>query len=155
MKKRGIFILMVFLILLAANLLPVVFLSTPKKYGIVSVSIWILLLSGFMAWRLRHDQMLHTREKAYSESVGTRTYGDYDKWEALSDIRELVTRGTREIMYWLGFQTLLTFVLLLTGYYKTKNKRYLRAAGFFGFCLVCFVILEAMMGIVPAGGMPG
>jgi F0F1-type ATP synthase membrane subunit a len=155
MKKGAVFTDMIFLILLVINLLPVLFLKTPKKYGVLCISLWILLLAGLVIWRMRQDNLVQLREKEYYESAGTKSYGDFEKSEALDEARDTLVLRNEKIIDWIGFQTLVTFILLLIGSYKTKHKRYRQASWFFGFCLFCWILLKAMMGIIPPGGMIG
>jgi len=56
------------------------------------------------------------------------------------------------LLYFLGIQTIMTFILQIIGYKKTEKKKlYERTSIIFGLLTLLFLVFQVMVEIVPTG----
>ena len=146
---------MTYLLILTANILFLYFLKTDKKYWLLSIPLWIGLVSGFVIWRTQSDKHIQNLEAEYWKSAENKENGDYAKWDTLKQTEKQSQAYNMTFLYCVALQTLITFICQIAGQSKTKQKFYSWTKWVFGVLLLLVFILIAMMGIVPSGGMIG
>jgi uncharacterized membrane protein YeiB len=139
---------MIFLLLLAVNGLPLFLLKTSKKYWIISIPVWILLLTVLIVWRIRDDRVVNSSEKAYYATFGKKSFGTREAWDEMEKAGSTAAADSRKIFVGVGFQTLCVFVLMVTGHRRTKDRRYKWGSWFFGCCTVFVIFLDVLMTII-------
>ncbi len=141
---------MIFLLplLLAVNGLPLLLLRTSKKYWIISIPVWILLLGILGAWRIRDDRAYRISEKAYYASFGNKNYGTEETWKAMEKSGAAEAADSRHAFVGVGFQTICVFVLMRIGYRRTKDKRYKWGKWVFGGCTAFVILVNLVLTLV-------
>jgi hypothetical protein len=139
---------MIFLLLLALNALPLLLLKTSKKYWIVAVPVWIVLLGVLAVRRIQDDRAYHSSEKAYYASYGKNNFGTPETWKAMEKTSLVAAANSRKAFVAVGVQTLCTFFLMATGFKRTKDKRYKWGKWFFGCCTVFVIFMGLMMTLI-------
>ena len=143
---------MTFIILLTVNILFIYFIKSDKKYWLLSIPLWTILISGFIFWRISNDRQIKNLEKEYWKTTENRGWGDYDKRTKLEEAKKHVQKFNMTFVYLIGLQTLITFILQIVGQRRTTQKTYRWTKIIFGILFFFIFLLIAMMGIVPSTG---
>jgi hypothetical protein len=119
---------MIYLLVLAVNILLLFFLRSEKKYWLVPISIWILMFSFFIVclksffWQFQNNP-----EGAYADQDRLSTF--------------FVEHSTTFI-YCIVLQTFLTFIVQIIGYKMTTTKTIYKWTG------VIFLLLLILIGMI-------
>ena len=142
---------MTYIALILVNLLSLYFLNSANKYWLLSIPLWTVLLSCFILWRITSDRRMQTLETIYWKSTQNRTYGDFNKWNALEQHQAEAQRRNLVFIYAIALQTFITFIFQIIGRSRTRLRYYRTTRLLFGILLALAVLLVGLMGIVPTG----
>lgn len=81
-----------------------------------------------------------------------RDYGDFKLWKDLNAQKNEIKRAALNFIRLLGFQTLLTLIIQIVGYYKTKRTNlFWWTQTAFILLTIAYLILELLLAITPSG----
>jgi len=138
--------------LLAINIVVLNLAKCDNKYWLVSIPLWILLVGSFIVWRDTSDKQYRLNEKDYEKSAKIKGY-DYDKLDKLENLQKSNKTKNQIFLTLIAIQTFVTFVLQVIGHNKTDQHRYRLTKYIFGILTILVLILTFMIGIVPTGGI--
>lgn len=126
---------MIYLLLLAFNILLLFFIRSQKKYAWVCIAIWLLLIISFVCWRSATNDFARSY---WSGEEMVKTMSDFKKFNFT-------------FIHCISFQTLLTFIFQIVGYKKTTLPHLYKWTYFiFLGLLILNSVLEVMLAIVPS-----
>jgi Na+/proline symporter len=136
---------------LTINILFVYFIKSEKKYWLLSIPLWALVFSSFILWRTNSDKHIQAMETEYWNEKKE----DNAKWDSLELAKKKAQKINMIFIYFIGLQTLITFICQIVGQRQTEQKIYKWTKPIFGVLFIFIFLLIVMMGIVPAGGIIG
>jgi hypothetical protein len=148
-----------YFILLILNILFVYFLKSDKKYWLLSIPLWCLLVGAFLVWRNISDSKVTRLDRAYWKSAEdskikdtTNWRGDESIYKTLEDSKAYIKQYNFTFLNSIFIQTILTFIAQRIGYVKTASKKtYKWTSIIFGIILLINLCLEILIAIVPTG----
>ena len=143
---------MTYLIILTISLLTFYFFKSENKYWIISIPLWVILVIGFIYWRILSDRHIGQLENQYWKTTIGKGYGDYNLLTSLDESKVVSQERNSIFIYTIVLQTILTFITQIVGQKKTNRKIYKWTKIVFGVLSILALLLIAMMGIVPTGG---
>jgi hypothetical protein len=156
-KLPGIMILLtidikwLLLILLTINL-SIFFTIKPDKGFLICIPFWVILLTSFFLLKNINDDRIERQEKDYYNNMGDKSYGDFELWQNLEKQKFQARQINMALFRLLGVQTILTFIIQIFAYRKTKAKTlfwWTRTS--FGLLTLVYLTFELLLGIVPTG----
>jgi hypothetical protein len=127
---------MIYLVLLAVNVLLLFFIRSEKKYAWICISIWLLLIISFIYWMIASS---HVEKIYWSGEEMLKTMNGFKRFN-------------HRFFHCISFQTLLTLIFQIVGYKKTRFPNFYKWTYFiFLALLILNSILEVMLTIVPNG----
>ena len=127
-------------------------MTSDKKYLLLSIPLWTILISCFILWRIYNDRQIQKLEKEYWKTTENRGWGDYAKRTKLEEAQKHVQKFNMTFIYLIGLQTFITFIFQIIGQRRRTQKTYKWTTMIFGILFVLVFLLIAMMGIVPSTG---
>ncbi len=146
---------MLYLALLTVNILFIYFVKSDKKYWLLSIPLWVILISGFILWRTNSDRQIQNSEIEYDKTFQGKEYGDNAIWNKLSEQKKTAQKLNMTFVHLIGLQTFVTFIFQIFGHRETKQKTYKWTKVIFGVLFALVFLIIAMMGVVPTGGIIG
>ena len=146
---------MSYLVLLAINIFFIYFLKSEKKYWLLSIPLWIILISGFIIWRTNNDRQIEKLEIQYDKTFQGKEYGDFSMWDKIAHQKKAAQKLNMTFVYLIGLQTFITFIFQIIGHSQTRQRTYKWTKIVFGVLFALTFIIIAMMGVVPSGGIVG
>ena len=143
---------MVYIILLIINILFVYFIKSDKKFWLLSIPLWTVLLLSLICWRIYNDNQINKLETEYWKTTENKGYGDYNKRNKLEKAEKNAQKINTTFIYLIGLQTLVTFIFQIAGQRQTKKITYNWTKIIFGILFVLILFLLLLMAIVPSGG---
>ncbi len=143
---------MVYIILLTINIPFVYFIKSDKKFWLLSIPLWTVLLLSLICWRIYNDNQIHKLETEYWKTTENKRYGDYNKRNKLEKAEKNAQKINTTFIYLIGLQTLITFIFQIVGQRQTKKITYNWTKIIFGILFVLILFLLLLMAIVPSGG---
>lgn len=155
--------IMTFVIVLLLNAIPLLFFRFEKKYALVSISLWLFMISTFIVWRSYHDSEIRSLDTEYWKSADENkkvnpevSWGNEDLWKKLESERAYVIKYNMSAIHCIFWQTILTFLIQRIGYRETELKKLYKATTLvFGILTVVFLFIELMIAVIPGGYMLG
>ena len=143
---------MIFLLLLATNILLTFLIKTGNRYWLVSVPLTLLLIIGFIGWRIAKDNKIKQQEANYWNSAGTKNYGDHGEWIKLDEMIKEGRKLNATFIDLVVLQAFLTCIFQIIGRMKTTVRIYKWTSWTFTIFFIVMLLLRTMMSIVPATG---
>jgi hypothetical protein len=139
--------------LLLINFLAILLARPDRRFWLGPVLIWLVTLVACIGVRTSQNQSIQRQEAVYHKSTEKQSWGDTTEYWKLKDMERRAGMVSRMALTGLGLQTVITFVLQVFGYYKTRQKRpYTTTAGAFGAFSLLYLLLELLMVVVPSTG---
>ena len=150
---------MIYLLVLTINIVLLILYRSDKRYWLITIPIWTMLLSSFIIWRRYNDNRISRLDSAYWRSAeenkkkdAENWRGDDNIWKDWEDSKVFVKKYNSIYLNTIFLQTILTFIAQFIGYkVTTAKKTYKWTAITFGILLVINLWLEILMAIVPTG----
>ena len=148
---------MTFILILAINIILLVLVRTDRRYWLVSIPLWTIVISSFVLWRNFHDKKIDQIETEYWKSADANkklnpdnSSGDRIVWKELESSKDYVQKFNMIFLHSVFLQTILTFISQIIGYKKTNLKKtYKWTSIIFGVLTLLSLFLELMIAIVP------
>ena len=139
------------LILPAVNLSAIFLVRSEKKF-LISILFWAILIVSLILLHHFNNDRIQRLERQYANSMVGKNYGDFQLWQSLEHQRSLTQQSNITWFRLLGLQTILTFIIQIVAYRKTKNKNafWWTRTGF-GLLTLIYFILELFAAIIPTG----
>jgi len=139
------------LILPAVNLSAIFLVRSEKKF-LISILFWAILIVSLILLHHFNNDRIQRLERQYANSMVGKNYGDFQLWQSLEHQRSLTQQSNITWFRLLGLQTILTFIIQIVAYRKTKSKNafWWTRTGF-GLLTFIYFILELFAAIVPTG----
>ena len=150
---------MIYLIILIINIALLAIYRSGKRFWIVTIPIWTLLLSSFCIWRIYNEKQINALESAYWKKENARErnenknwQGAYENYKEIQDSKRIMKKYNSVFLNSIFLQSILTFIAQVIGYKVTTEKKTYRInAIIFGVILAINLFLEFLMAIVPTG----
>ena len=150
---------MTYLLILTINIALLILYRSDKRYWLVTIPIWTMLLSSFIIWRTYHDKQISRLDTAYWNSADENKKkdaenwrGDDNIWKDLEDSKTVAKKYNSIFLNTIFLQTILTFIAQVIGFKITTSKTtYKWTAIIFGILFAINLWLEILMAIVPTG----
>ena len=146
---------MLYLVILILNILFIYFVKSDKKYWLVSIPLWIILILAFIFWRTNSDRQIQNFEIEYNKTFQGKEYGDFAIWNKLGDQKKTAQKLNLTFVYLIGLQTFITFILQTIGHKLTRQKTYKWTKVVFGILFALVFLIFVMMGVVTSGRIIG
>ena len=147
---------MIYILILTINILLLYFIDTDKKYFLVTIPLWTILIVTLIYWRSYNDNKIDRIETSYWKSAENKIRGEDKLWEQLNKSKSIVQKDNMTFLQCILLQTILTFIFQVVGYRSTANKKvYKWTSIIFGILTLINLLLQLMIGIVPTGGIVG
>ena len=150
---------MTLIIILTFNVLFLISIRIDKKYWLVPIPLWCLLVSAFFTWRNINDAKILQLDGTYWKSAEDNKMKDSTNWRGDEIIlknldlkKAYVKKHNSTFLNSIFLQTIFTFIAQLIGYKKTSLKKtYKWTSIVFGILFVLNLWLTLLMAIVPTG----
>jgi len=151
MNEHLMNIWIIVVVIVVINLL--IFLTkSDNKLWKIPILIWGLIFSTIFIITPIQNRKVNSLDNQYWESVEDKSCGDREVWEELKNSRKQSVKVRMTLLYFLGIQTIMTFILQIIGYKKTEKKKlYERTSIIFGLLTLLFLVFQVMVEIVPTG----
>lgn len=146
---------MLYLVLFTINILFIYSLKSDKKYWLLSIPLWIILISGFIFWRTNSDRQIKNLAIEYDRTFQGKEYGNFAIWHKVGQQKKAAQKLNMAFVHLIGLQTLMTFIFQIIGYSQTRQRKYKWTKIIFGILFALTFLIMVMMEFVPFGEIIG
>jgi len=148
-----------YLTILLVNILILYSLKTDKRYWIVPIPLWTILVLFFILWKFKNDKVISQLDTAYWQSADYNKKINLENWRGdekiynkLEETKSYVRKYNNILLNSIFLQTILTFISQVIGYKRTSLKKtYKLTSTVFGVLLILNFFLFLLMAITPTG----
>ena len=141
---------MILIFILILNILFLYFTQSSKKYWLIPIIIWVILILLFIGFRMYMNIECEKLENLYWENTSKI------KFDELNDLKDSIIENNMLLIKLIGFQTFITFIFQNIGFYKTEHKKtYKWTALIFAILTLICILTYLLIGIVPTSGIIG
>ena len=141
---------MILIFILILNILFLYFTQSSKKYWLIPIIIWVILILLFIGFRMFMNIECEKMENLYWKNTSKI------KFDELNDLKDSIIENNMLLIKLIGFQTFITFIFQNIGFYKTEDKKtYKWTALIFAILTLICILTYLLIGIVPTSGIIG
>jgi hypothetical protein len=134
---------MIYFLILIINIALLIIYRSDKRYWLITIPIWTMLISSFIIWRSYNDKQISRLDTAYWKSADDNKRkdsenwrGDNNLWKDLEKSKAVVKKFNPIFLTIIFLHTVLTFFAQIIGYkFMPAKKTYKWTAITFGILL--------------------